>query len=631
MDNPELPRSALRLAVCFGAICALGGWFASAVPWASELELRSLCIWTTGGFGALIGYALGAWLSKPGGSWGALVLSTICAGSANALTLLVLLSLDKPFGDRSSLAAVPTLAMFAVAFGAVTSLLFLPPLAIVFGAHAARRRSRPLSIVDRVEGASVWFRTALVICIASILGSTSTDRTTTRVLGIVAIAALGAMLVVVVDGVIHRHRAGRLRAGLRPADGTVDETPSIDLGLGDEVWTSADEQSTHYRLSARATTTVVGSFVTANRALGHATLVRGLWLLAAGASFVFVETAKRDATPAPAPRAAVGASAAVATDGGHTSWYPQPNPILIDLDGDGIEDIVGLRWNAQHADAALSIVATNGATFRTLWATAALKSQWASPRTHLVMSKGAFFLTDSEGMLHVYDSADGRLTSEMKLPARDGWTAEICGSPDSANAWIRDDYDYAHVSQGTLVSRSGRSIELTRPAWCRHDARYGRACGTPGEGACRSNEGVGSKRSDVATGPSFEEDDLGVDLASAKGPTGSYLVGYDPKTRATRWERELAFDGTDLHASPQIETLLGHGRLHSRYQEKSGRWILGARDARTGVALWSREVPRALHGANFDSMTITGQRLYVAVDWHVDVFDPATGTWLGST
>ncbi len=629
MDNPPSLRRALRLALCFGALCSLGGWFTSS--WMNELGGGAVGAWTTAGFGALVGFALGR-SARSRGHWGVFVLAATSAGAANALTLLIALSTGKSHLDRSFLASAPAMTMLAMVLGSVVAaVLFLPPLAIVYGAHIAAPRARPGSMVDEVDGGEVWFRTAALGFALSIAGSVSTIRKGMTHLDWLASAALGAMALIVAAGLVQQHRLRRLSTELRRSEDErlVVTVPAFDLGVGEDLWTSGQEQSSHYRASARPITTVLGSVASARAMLGHTTFVRGLVLVLAGASFVFAEM-RPVQQPAPATPLGAARPAAVAYAAPNLSWYPQPQPNLIDLDADGVEDVVGLRWNSPQQDTALSIEATDGATFRTRWATTPIKSQWASPRTHLVMSKSALFLTDSEGMLHVYDLHDGKLTSEMKIPARHGWTAEICGDPDSPIAWFRDDVDYAHVNQGTLVSPSGELTEAARPSWCRRGDRNGRECSQPGDGVCHSNDGSQSKNKNVSRGPAVEEGDAGVTLAHAKGPTGSVLVGYDPKTKAIRWERDLAFEGSDLHASPQIETLLGNGRLYSRYQEKGGRWTLGARDAHTGAPLWSHAIPNALHGAHFDSMTVSTQRLYVAHDWHVDVFDPATGALLGT-
>jgi hypothetical protein len=70
-------------------------------------------------------------------------------------------------------------------------------------------------------------------------------------------------------------------------------------------------------------------------------------------------------------------------------------------------------------------------------------------------------------------------------------------------------------------------------------------------------------------------------------------------------------------------------RLVAFYQLKDGRWILGARDAHDGRAQWNREPPRAHFGTNFESLTATSQRIYVCLNWRLEVFDPATGESVG--
>ena len=162
-----------------------------------------------------------------------------------------------------------------------------------------------------------------------------------------------------------------------------------------------------------------------------------------------------------------------------------------------------------------------------------------------------------------------------------------------------------------------------------------RACDKPGDGPCVSSRRIKPVSAHVEASYLLEEHEVGVALGierseGARPSTyGSYVVGYDPKTSKVRWEHALAFDDGELHDDPRIHVAFGQGRVFGFYQQKSGKWVLGARDGLTGAVTWHREPPRSQHGTNFMSMTISRQRLYVVLDWRVEVFDPATGDSLG--
>ena len=129
----------------------------------------------------------------------------------------------------------------------------------------------------------------------------------------------------------------------------------------------------------------------------------------------------------------------------------------------------------------------------------------------------------------------------------------------------------------------------------------------------------------------YETDDVGVGLGHGEKNQGlgSELFGFDPTSCEIRWERRLAFTDNPLHESPQLVTEVTKERVYGFYQLANGRWLLGARDSRTGRVLWHREPPRAQHGSHFSSLTISEQRLYLGLDWRLEVFEPKTGESVG--
>jgi hypothetical protein len=308
----------------------------------------------------------------------------------------------------------------------------------------------------------------------------------------------------------------------------------------------------------------------------------------------------------------------------YLSWYRQPGPIVAHLDEDATEDVIGLRWDSSHEEAALSIVATNGASFQPVWRTTPIRAQWGSPRTHLARSLDRLYLSDSEGLVHLYDLADGH---ETRAPLTVARVHELCGRPNTlAEAWYRDQDDWRKMDHGVLLDRDGEAKPAARPPWCR---ALRRTCDKPGDGVC------GRIRKDGRLGAvSLEDGDVGVTLGGKSFQVGTinygfYLTGYDPKTGAVRWDHTLPFTTDELHADPHLRVELGAGNVYGFYQLKSGAWKLGARSGRTGEVLWQREPPRAVHGTTFSDMSISAERLYVAIDWRLEVFDLSTGKSLG--
>lgn len=638
-ERPTWPR-ALRLAACFALVGGAGSVLVvTAAPLLSPHQMRFWSL-AAGITTTLVAGLLGAWVGRRAPAaplkWLRFVVSTVGAGALTGALLgggTMLFTMED--AGRGLLAAL-LFGTYGMIFGAIlAALCFVPPLAVVFAAHTRVGRARPGSFVDLSDRRRVWFGTAAVVFLAAWittnLGSAANDGSKA-----IALAATSALLGLWVADVAQVTRLFQLLTGLGRSDedGIGSYAPFVDLGIGDERWVQTQPREGPYRSTVQVTKVVRGALFEAQRILTRATLVHAVVLLVVVVGFVRVatRTAPHPVAKAPSPRPPppVLATPISSQTSPQLSWYPQHGPILVDLDADGTEDVVGLRWDSSHEDAALSIVATDGATFRSLWKTTPLRSQWASPRTRLVHSSGTLFLTDSEGFLHIYDLKDGKERVDRVTLSAETAASDLCGAPDGEpQLWLRDHNDWKRMDRGILVDGAGRITKGNRPKWCRqvNGRRY---CGEPGEGACHNYQGVKSKTPRVSTSHSFEENDVAVTLGTLTGgTTGSYLVGHDPKTRKIRWEHALASADDELHGQPQLQQQLANGRLYSFYQLKTGKWVLGATDGRTGEAVWSREPPRTLHGANFVSMTISPQRLYLVLNWRVEVFNPATGESLG--
>lgn len=168
-----------------------------------------------------------------------------------------------------------------------------------------------------------------------------------------------------------------------------------------------------------------------------------------------------------------------------------------------------------------------------------------------------------------------------------------------------------HVTQ---ASRPGDCTPVTHPfaslgAW---DATCSKKLHTP---ALRS--------------VSFRRDgDVGLGIGRADGDP--FAVGYDPEKCTQRWQVGLAFTSDALHPHPRLSNRLADGRLFTLYQLESGRWEVGARDAKSGRILWHRTLPGAERGTHVEKLFATRQRVYVARDWRLDVSaSPTGGIWGG--
>jgi hypothetical protein len=303
-----------------------------------------------------------------------------------------------------------------------------------------------------------------------------------------------------------------------------------------------------------------------------------------------------------------------------------------------VEDIIGIRWLYGREEAGVTLMAVNGATMQTMWRVApSIPSQWSSGRVSLRKSGGTLFLTDSEGLLHIFDLHGNRLGSAVELPPTARMQCTVVAG-DPARAWlsVRDGAS-ASPPQGLLADAMGHVEKAPRPAGC-DDGEAIRACDVKGDGPCRRYDqptlsGLTKERGSwLYFREVVEEDGAGVAVGNKQQDAAApiaFVAGYDVKTKKVAWQGPLAFTDDPMHEDAYPHMEIQRGRVLGLYQLATGKWLLGARDAKMGAVLWSTEVPRAVHGTNFETMTVTDARVYLALSSRLEVFDVANGTSLG--
>jgi hypothetical protein len=517
--------------------------------------------------------------------------------------------------------------------GAWCSTAFLLPMGVVFFAARWARSARVGTTTARSAREAVWALVCCSVALASAAVAATAAPDSQRlvagvVLGLVAVCGLGF----VAAGDFRRLSAlralsTRVRRMAEPGEALGDM--ETDLGVGEEHWLT-EPPGAPYR-SGKPAPCVRGALFEVHRRLSRAAHVRAFEIVS---SVVLLGLALRPADPS--SRACAAATVAVEPEPPHLitgrglAWYPLSEPILADLNGDGREDIVGLRWNSAHEEAALVVAANDGATLAPLWQSDPLPCQWANPRTRLRSSGDRLFLTDSEGLLRVYEAKTGALLSSTETPAG---TQLACSDEGSSEprAWLAR-YPAEHgAPAGFLVDATGALTPANEPPWCnRWMGKHG-PCAGAGRGVCRGyHYGDRAVASHFAESYALEEGGTGVALGSRDdlGARADELVGYDPASRKVRWREPVARDHAP-HSMPRVELELFGGQAFTLYQTQGGPWELAARDATTGAPTWSTFPPRAVEGTNFESLTVTGQGIYLGLSNRLEVFDPATGASRG--
>jgi hypothetical protein len=239
--------------------------------------------------------------------------------------------------------------------------------------------------------------------------------------------------------------------------------------------------------------------------------------------------------------------------------------------------------------------------------------------TYFVAKGGALVVSNYRNALQIHELETGAQRHELTLSDR---VEYICDTGQADQVWVAI-ADERHI----LVDlKSGESKEAKRPAGCAKshwDAERKRERGST-RGAPRVE---GFKVTRVLT-----DGDLGV-AAGVKSPGTGYprIVGFDPKTKAVRWEEELF--SVDPHAvderSNEFDDLV-NGVYYGTYGTGADRWHLAAFDAQSGKSLWDTEMSDIFAVDSLDGVVATEASVYVVRTSSLDIYDSKTGALSGA-
>jgi hypothetical protein len=315
----------------------------------------------------------------------------------------------------------------------------------------------------------------------------------------------------------------------------------------------------------------------------------------------------------------------------YASWYPQYDvaPTVVDVDGDGQKDLVGLFWKGSE-DHALWAAALDGKTFALKWAAGPFPSQWASDHTHLVVSGDSVVISDTQNHVRVLSLAKGEVKQDVV--AEHGVNA-LCVDGDKIVAELD-----LPLTPGSTEPR-GRIVDVKQgmlttavalPATCGR-GRYDSCDPQKPEPGCQQwGRPTGMPRD--ASAPKLDIARAYFDGATrvAIGETpaqGEYLVGFTQGAKAIAWKQPVVVEGDAIHFGGVHYALHG-GRMFGLYQTTQGPYRLVVRDAATGELVASPAVPNTHEGSHLTTFRVTDDYVFVVTGQTVHVFDPKTGAYL---
>lgn len=307
----------------------------------------------------------------------------------------------------------------------------------------------------------------------------------------------------------------------------------------------------------------------------------GVSLLAMGVvAVVVVRGFRRMSEPEPMPPQPVTAPVAEPPSLHGAQWYSpsqgaNQTPILVDVNGDGTRDLVGLAWDARNDEHALHAVAFDGKSHQMLWHSEGISTQWYSPQTGIHVDGEQVVVSDSRNEIRLIDLHTGKLNGLTLAP----------------------DPTYAHPEP---------------PRDDHEDLRH--ATPTP-------------RKSGFYPSDAHPAGDVVATVGwLSEGDHGDWLVGWKKKTKAIVYEVPLLRE-TDERAPRSATTrTFDDARVYTAFVSAEGKQVrIVTRSLATGEVAWSTDVPGTDEGAQFRSMRAEDGQLFLAVDGTLLVLDTTTG------
>lgn len=333
-------------------------------------------------------------------------------------------------------------------------------------------------------------------------------------------------------------------------------------------------------------------------------------------AFVFVRSSARPVAveaPVVAVPAAVPYVPMVAT-----RFYAQRMlPLRADVDGDGKKELIGLFWGGSTQEP-LWVAALDPDTFVPKWANGPYRAQWSGTRTHLAVVGKTVLVSDSQETLHVLSLADGKEVAQQTLA---GGITQMCPAMDMP-AKVRLRVGDGYPADLRLFDPETRSIDKAK-----NDLPCGGAvpaCDDRNQDVC---EGRG--RGEIVPPTERYESFVHVFGSGERRVATTYdrdgaempIIGWKRGAKALDWRSaDLVVTGDARHFG-MVRNKVGHGRIATLYQLKSGSFRVVVRDMETGKELGKAIVPRSTEGSYLDAFGVDGDDVFIAMDQKLIVYD----------
>lgn len=321
-------------------------------------------------------------------------------------------------------------------------------------------------------------------------------------------------------------------------------------------------------------------------------------------------------------------SVAASERGWSASW--DGRPVIADVDGDGVEDLIGMTRYQQGDQAKLA--AFSGVTGKLLWESPGLGKH--TDATGLVAAAGDKVLrATSDGRVHAHERATGARAWALDLGEK---TAAFC-SGDAGAVIVATADQRAHRLELATGVRSDAPALRIEDEWSepRRDARDHRAvCDRISDNNNRWTAGaVRTRRYGAAEIPGFSPSIVlrtpaqGAIAVGSRTPGTSVpmLAALDSKLRTARWTAVIPSSDVLNARSPEDRIALTDDLIAVTYHGSDNKVRLTTFALADGVRRW--DVPVALDW-NLSGVAVTRRAVVVAAWSRLQAFDLKTGNVL---
>jgi hypothetical protein len=301
---------------------------------------------------------------------------------------------------------------------------------------------------------------------------------------------------------------------------------------------------------------------------------------------------------------------------GNKSFQWQDVVIPVSIDGDGVEDYVGLVAS-RGGDYPQYVAAFDGAKHSELWRAGPFGKN--ASKIELTVAGRSVIAIDAQPVAHILELETGKETGRVALSDK---ARATCAPPDSkGKLWVETSDEKAVL----IDLATARAAFAARPASCPPipsdcDHVHSALAGCQEDKAAPAVEGFDPKFV-LAQG----NDAVAVGTRSP-GTSTPMAVGFDPKTRSVRWQRPLVGSPPSAWESGLHAVDMAGGKLIAEYASDNpdaGR--LMAVDVKSGKVLWDVAVPNTGDVATASDMAITATRVYLPHWTWLEIFDVNSG------